>query len=585
MASSSRTVGLSGPSSPAFGQRAGRSLWSRLHLDGLLIRLIIGVTVGLVALPIVFLLLAAFNVGDQDQRWPIQLGLDHLGAIPYYLDWLGNSFLIAVPSTLLAVLIGMVLAWVLYRTTIPAAGPLEQLILIPYYVPSIVGALAWSLLGAERTGMINQLFRWLTGTEGALVNAHSPLGIILVMSIYEGTLAFIMIGAAMKSMDPALEECSQMLGASRFTTARRITLPLLLPAILGSAIFIFAEGIASFSVPAILGLNAHFFVVSTGILSMVRSYPPNYGGAAMLGLSLFIFTALLVWFYNRKISGGSFVTVTGKAFRPRRIDLGRWTPALTALCLVYVLFAVVIPLAAISYASFLQGITTNLSKVVWTTSNYRDVLFSYGPARLAIQNSLLLGVLTATLGVVFMGLLVWIIYRSTIRGRGMLEYVAMFPHAIPRFVLALGLLWAWLTVPAGIYGTIWILLLAYLTVFMPMGVRAIAGVVLQVDKSLEESARVCGASWLQSLTTITAPLLWPGLVSTWALLFIVTLRETSTSILLVTGQNMVVGPSIFVFYEMGGMVVVSALALVLTGVIFVPLLLVKLLAGKTPVAE
>src|SRR5215207_3268736 len=179
MASPTHTIGLGDPTAPARGQRTGQSLWSRLHLDGILVRLIIAVTVGLVALPIIFLLLAAFNVGDQDQRWPIQLGLDHLGAIPYYLDWLGNSFLIAVPSTLLAVLIGMVLAWVLYRTTVPAAGTLEQLILIPYYVPPIVGALAWSLLGAERTGIINQLFRGLTGAEGALVNAHSPLGIIL----------------------------------------------------------------------------------------------------------------------------------------------------------------------------------------------------------------------------------------------------------------------------------------------------------------------------------------------------------------------------------------------------------------------
>src|SRR4051812_1573784 len=146
MASPSRTIGLGDPTAPAIRQRIGQSLWSRLHLDGLLVRLVIAVTVGLVALPIIFLVLAAFNVGDQDQRWPIQLGLDHFEAIPRYLDWLGNSFLIAVPSTLLAVLIGMVLAWVLHRTTVPGAGALEQLILIPYYMPPIVGALAWSLL-------------------------------------------------------------------------------------------------------------------------------------------------------------------------------------------------------------------------------------------------------------------------------------------------------------------------------------------------------------------------------------------------------------------------------------------------------
>jgi iron(III) transport system permease protein len=543
------------------------------------------VAVILVALPVGFLIVAAFDVGDKATGGTFALGLSNFAVIPRYLDWLGNSFIVAVPATLLAVIAGLILAWIINRTTIPGAAIFEQLIYIPYFMPPIVGALAWSLLGAERTGIINQVYRAATGSEAALVNTHSPLGIIFVMAIYEGTLAFIMISAAMKSMDPSLEDSSLILGAGRFKTAMNITLPLLAPAVLGSTIFIFAEAVGSFSVPAILGMNVRFFVVSTGIFNMIRNWPPNYPAAAVLGLSLFLFTAGAVWLYGRAIRGRSFTTITGKAFRPRRINMGRWTPVLFGICVLYILIAVVIPLGVLTYASFLQRVTTNPDSIVWTFNNYRDVLFGYAPAIIALRNSLVLGVLTATVGVIFMGLLAWTMYRGSSRRRGLLEYVVMFPQAVPRMVLALGLLWAWLIIPIGIYGTIWLLLLAYLTAFLPMGVRAIAGIIQQVDRSLEESAKICGASWLRILMTVTLPLLRPGIVSTWVLLFIVSLREISVSILLVTGQNMVVGPSIFVFYEMGGIVVVSALAMLLTALILIPLTTLRILVGRTPVSE
>ncbi len=556
-----------------------------LRLDTLIIGLVVLVAAALVFYPMVFLVISSLNVGDPTGRGPIKLGLDNYAVIGKYLDWLLNSFMIAIPGTMLAVLLGTVLAWIVNRTTIPWRGFFDQMMVIPYYLPPIVGALAWSLLGAERTGIINVFYRAIFGATDPLVNTHSPLGIIFAMAIFDGTVAFIMISAAMKSMDPALEESSTVLGAGRFYTAARVTVPLLIPAVLGSGILIFAEMMGSFSIPAILGMNVRFFVVTTGIYSLLTGFPPNYAASAALGLSLFVFTAGSVYLYGRILKGGNFVTITGKAFRPRLVDMGRWTPLLFAVCVTYLMLAVILPLGALIYASFLTYLTTTAGNINWTLDNYNQVIFGYGPARVAIRNSFMLGLLTASIGVVFMGLLSWIMYRTSIKGRGLLEYVVMFPQAVPRMVLALGLLWAWLVVPIGIYGTIWILLLAYLTVFLPIGVRSITSVILQIDKSLEECARVCGASWLRTLRTITMPLLRPGLMSAWVLLFIVALREISTSILLVTGKNMVLGPSIFVFYEMGGLAAVSALAVILSAIIFAALIVVRLVAGKSVIAE
>jgi iron(III) transport system permease protein len=252
---------------------------------------------------------------------------------------------------------------------------------------------------------------------------------------------------------------------------------------------------------------------------------------------------LMVWIYRRVVSAGSYVTITGKAFRPRAMDVGALRWSLLAACLVYLGIAVVLPLLTLVYASF-QRLTTVFPKAGnFTLANYTTAM-SLDAVRSALTNSLILGVATASLGILLMGFLSWMIYRSRLPGAGAIEYVLMFPQAVPRLVFAFGMLWAWLVFPIPIYGTLWLLLIAYLTVFLPLGIRTISGVMLQIDRSLEESAQMCGASWSYRIRTVTMPLLRPGLVAAWLLLFIASVRELGASILLMGPKAKVITPAI-----------------------------------------
>jgi iron(III) transport system permease protein len=251
----------------------------------------------------------------------------------------------------------------------------------------------------------------------------------------------------------------------------------------------------------------------------------------------------MVWAYRRIVSGGSYVTITGKAFRPRVMEVGGLRWSLLGICVAYLGVAVILPVLTIAYASF-QRLTSVVPRADnFTLANYATAL-SLDAVRSALGNSLILGLATASIGVVLMGFLSWLIYRSRLPGAGVIEYLLMFPQAVPRLVFAFGMLWAWLAFPIPIYGTLWLLLIAYLTVFLPLGLRTISGVILQIDRSLEESAQMCGATWGHRLRTVTMPLLKPGLVAAWLLLFIASVRELGASILLMGPNAKVITPAI-----------------------------------------
>jgi len=388
-----------------------------------------------------------------------------------------------------------------------------------------------------------------------------------------------MIGAVMKSMDPALEEASQVLGAGRLRTMLRITLPLVLPGVLGAAIFVFAEMLGSFSAALVLGLPSRFYVVTTAMYQLVSQYPPQFPRAAAMGVSLFAVMFLMVYIYRRVVSGGTFVTITGKAFRPRVMNVGSLRWSLLAICWAYLGVAVILPIFTLLYAS-IQRLATAFPKAGnFTLENYRTAL-SLDAVRGALWNSLLLGVGTATLGVLIMGFLAWMIYRSRLPGVGVIEYVLMFPQAVPRLVFAFGMLWAWLIFPIPVYGTLWLLLIAYLTVFLPLGLRTIAGVILQIDRSLEESAQMCGASWGYRMRTVTMPLLRPGLIAAWLLLFIASVRELGASILLMGPHSKVITPAIVESWFSTSTELTAAMALLQTLAVAIALVLLFTVARR-----
>jgi len=495
-----------------------------------------------VSYPIFYLIQASLSVGDPQARPPEAYGLANFVDLTRYAQIFWNTILVSVVATVFAILLGFVLGWILSRANVPGREALEPLMALPYYVTPLMGALAWSLIGSPSGGFLNQVWRALGG-EGHLIDITTPYGIAWVMALFEGSVAFVMIGAVLKSMDPALEEASQMLGAGRLRTMLKITLPLVLPGVLGAAIFVLAEMLGSFSAALVLGLPNRFYVVTTAMYQLVSQYPPRFPQAAAMGVSLFAVMFAMVWIYRRIVSRGSYVTITGKAFRPRAMDVGRLRWALLAVCLVYLFIAVLLPVLTLLYAS-LQRLATAFPRLDnFTLANYTTAL-SLDAVRSALANSLILGVATAGLGVLLMGFLSWLIYRSRLPGAGAIEYVLMFPQAVPRLVFAFGMLWAWLVFPLPIYGTLWLLLIAYLTVFLPLGIRTISGVMLQIDRTLEESAQMCGASWGYRLRTVTMPLLRPGLIAAALLLFIASVRELGASILLMGPKAKVITPAI-----------------------------------------
>jgi iron(III) transport system permease protein len=359
----------------------------------------------------------------------------------------------------------------------------------------------------------------------------------------------------------------------------RITLPLVLPGVLGATIFVFAEMLGSFSAALVLGLPARFYVVTTAMYQLVSQYPPRFPLAAAMGVSLFAVMFLMVWAYRRIVRARSFVTITGKAFRPRVMDVGSLRWPLLGMCLVYLGVAVVLPVVTLLYASFQRLATFFPRADNFTLANYTTAL-SLDAVRSALWNSLLLGLGTASIGVVLMGFLSWMIYRSRLPGAGAIEYILMFPQAVPRLVFAFGMLWAWLIFPIPIYGTLWLLLIAYLTVFLPLGIRTISGVMLQIDRSLEESAQMCGASWGYRMRTVTMPLLRPGLIAAWLLLFIASVRELGASILLMGPKAKVITPAIVESWFSTSTELTAAMALLQTLAVAVALVLMFSVARR-----
>ena len=543
-----------------------------------LLVLILLLCAALVIYPVVFIVAESINVGEPGVFPPPEISFHNFAAMSEDLDVIGNTLMVAFGATVMAVVIGFVLAWILTRTNIPGRARLERLMELPYYMTPLVGAMAWGILAAPKTGLLNQAWH-VMGGRSDLFDIYSPFGIAWVMALFEGTVAFVMISAAMKSMDPSLEESSRVLGAGKMRTALRITLPLVAPGVLSATVFVFAEMLGAFAAAFVLGIPGRFYVVTTAIWEATQSFPPQYGRAAALGLSLFGAMVVTLTIAKLIMRRGSHATITGKGFRPRPVDAGSAKWLLLAIAWSYIVLAVILPLAALLLTSFQRFATVILSDSVFTIANYQTAL-STGTLGQAFINSLILGLSVATIGVLIMGILTWIIYRSKIPGRTVIEYVVMFPQAVPRLIFGLGLLWAWINIPIPIYGTLWLLGIAYFTVFLPLGVRTLAGVVMQVDRSLEECARVCGASWSHQMRTVSLPLLRPGIAAAWLLIFIASIRELGASIFLMGPQSKVISPAIINAWLSSSSELSAAMAMILTATVFVAVIILFAVARK-----
>jgi len=485
---------------------------------------------------------------------------------------IGNTMLVGVATTALAVLIGGALALVLVRIDTPGRSVLEELVILPLYVTPLLTAIAWSWLGSPRGGLINLFGREVLGASQGLVNLHGPAGVVFVSALAYAPLPFLLIAAALRAMDPALEESARVHGAGAGGAFARVSLPLVLPAALGSAILVFVQAIGLFSVPAVLGMPSGFYVAGTEIYRLLNNYPPRVGQAAAWGLLLLAITAALVWLQGAILDRRSFVTVTGKAFRPRILPVGPMRYAFAACAWLYVTAAVMLPVLTLIWAALVNFLTVDLKLMAFDLRHFEYVLFTYPKTYIAAQNSILLGSATATI-VCALGLGVsWIVVRTRIRGRGFLDQVSMMPLALPSIVLALGLLWTYVGLTlVPIYGTIIILLVAYVTHYLPFGVRAASGALRQLHPELEDAARIAGASLAKTLRFVVLPLTRPTLVATWTLLFVLAMQEVSASILLYTSRTTVLSVAVFDLWEAGNVNALAALSVLQLAVTFVAL--------------
>jgi iron(III) transport system permease protein len=474
----------------------------------------------------------------------------------------GNSLWFAVGAAVLSLVVGTGLAYLNVRTDVPFKSLFFAASIIPLIIPGILYTIAWILLASPDIGLLNALLKPIFG--GAAFDVFTVWGMIWVEGLHLSPLVFLLMVAAFRSMDPSLEESALMSGASRWTVFRKVTVPLVRPAIIAAVLIMVVRSLESFEVPALLGLQNGIYVFTSRIYFTLRTYPPDLSAAGALATGLLVFAVIGVALSSLAGRGKQFETVTGKGFRPRPIELGRWRPLAGAIIVLYFLMTVVTPLLVLIYTSFLKFYQAPSKEVLssLTLDNYRDLVHT-SSAMTALKNSVILGIGSATLVMALMAVAAWMVVRSRIRGRRILDHLSFLPLVIPGLVLGLALSFVYLRSPVPIYGTLWILLIAYCTRYLPYGMRYSVTSMHQIAGELEESAQVSGASWWQTFRRVILPLLAPGLVAGWIYILVVSFRELSSSILLYSPGKEVLSILIFEQFENGQFPVLAALGVVM----------------------
>ena len=525
----------------------------------------------LVAYPMAMLLIGALTDGN-----PV---VDGLGALhpsarnfvtvltnPNVHSALYNSLLACAGGTALAVTIGLAFSWIVVRTNTPFRGFIAAGCMIPLFVPPLVAGVAWSILGSPKTGLLNTASRSL-GVD-LHIDLYSMTGLILVFGIYYAPYVYMFTASALRNMDPSLEEASEVAGASAFSTLFSVTFPLIAPAIISSMLLSFVVMLGIYGVPAVLANQADLAVLTTYIFKLTAWSPPLYNTAAAVAIILMAVTAVLVWLQQKVLSGRSYTTVAGKAFRPRSLDLGPWRWFTFALAVVYLLIVVVLPTLALCVAAFRKFMFIPSMEALFELRQYSLVHFYSifdNPLTLrSIWNTMKVGTLTAIVGGVLAFSIGYTVHRTRITGRSAIDLLATLPVAVPGLVIGVAYLWAWIGVPGGLYGTIWILALAFVARFMPDTVKALSTSFMQIHPELEEASWICGRGLLGTLRSIVLPLARPGVIASMTLLFVLSIRELGSSLFLYSSDTMVMAVLLLDYYEGGNIGKTAAFSLVQT---------------------
>jgi iron(III) transport system permease protein len=462
-----------------------------------------------------------------------------------------NTLVVCGGGTAIAVVIGLGFAWIVVRTNTPWKALIATAGLVPLFVPPLVAGVAWTILGSPRTGLINTALAWL-GTDWRL-NFYSMPGLIAVFGMYYAPYVYMFTSAALRNMDPSLEEAAEISGASALGTLRTITFPLIAPAIIAATLLSFIVMLGIYGIPAVLGAPANISVLTTYIFNLTAWSPPLYSTAAAVAIILMMVTGLLVVLQQMVLSGKSFTTVAGKAFRPRSLDLGRWRYFTLALAIVYLLVVAVLPTLALLIAAFRKYLFFRGAASLFDLQQYGlqhfQHLFDNPSTMLSIVNTIEVALITAVGGGVLAFAIGYTVNRTNAPGRKGIDLVATLPVAIPGLVIGVAYLWAWIGLPGGLYGTIWILALAFIARFMPDTVKVLSTSLMQIHPELEEASWLCGRGTLGTIRSIVLPLARPGVIAAMTLLFILSVRELGSSLFLYSSRTVVMAVLLLDYYN------------------------------------
>ncbi len=546
----------------------------------------------LVVYPVVMLLLGALGTADpvvdgitlkglSFRNFTAVLGNENVHAA------LANSLVACSGGTAMAVLVGLAFAWITVRTDTPCKSLIAAAGMLPLFVPPLVGGVAWAILGSPKTGLLNTI-----AAKAGIpwrIDLYSMPGIIFVFGMYYAPYVYMFTSSALKNMDPALEEAAEMSGAGPVRTLLTVTFPLILPAIVSGMLLSFIVMLGIYGIPAVLGTPAKIPVLTTYIYTLTAWSPPLYNTAAAVAILLMVVTGALVWLQNRVIAGRSYTTVAGKAFRPRALRLGPWRWLTLGFAILYLFIVVILPSLALIVAALRKFLFVRDLASLFDPSQYSlihfDRLLSNPQTTAALVNTLEVGLATAAVGGILAFAIGYTVVRSRAPGRRLVDMVSTVPVAIPGLVIGVAYLWAWIGLPGGLYGTIWILALAFVARFIPDTVKALSTSLMQIHRELEEAAWISGRSTLSTITTIVLPLARPGVVAAMTLLFILSTRELGSSLFLYSTGSMVMSVQLLQYYDGGNMSITAAYSLVqmvlLGGAIGIGQLLTRGLAPAT----
>jgi iron(III) transport system permease protein len=497
-----------------------------------------------------------------------------------------NTVYFSVGSALLATIIGGVVAWVVTRTDTPLRGLGYFTAFASFGTPFILYTIGWLLL-LGKAGPVNYWLRTFLNQSEPVLNVYSLWGMVLIESFLWSPFVFLMIAASFRSMDPSLEEASAACGARLWQTLRRVSLRLMLPAFFSVVLLIFIRSFESFEIPALVGLPGDIRVLTTSIYLDSQRMPPTYGraGAFSVLLMLVVAGALYLYFHVTR-EGERFHTVTGKGYRPTLIQLGSWRYVTAALLLVYTFVLLVLPFLIVLWASLLpfymqpsfEGFSLFTLKNFVTAVRFPKITDS-------IKNSLLLGLGSASVVMLLTTFASWILVRTKLRGRWLLDLLTTLPLLFPGIVMGLAIMRFYLLAPIPIYGTLWILLVAFITRYIPYGIRYTHAGLLQLHRELEEAAYTSGASWSNAMRRVTLPLLTPSFLGGWVFVFLLSAKELSMSILLVSPQTPVVSVAIFELWENGQVGELAAFGVIWTLILVSVAIIYYLIARRYGVQQ